>query len=282
MRIGLIQTKQNRLYNFIEREEHLTAEEAKKLQDEMIEQNLSLIREAKDLNVNVIVTSEAINFPGQPEKIEGDYKGLVPTKEDNFFRILSEEAKSANAYLIAGVYYREGSKLYNGAFVYGPDGDLRGIYQKIHLAGSENDYLTPGEDYLTIDTEYGRLGVLICYDMQFPEAVRELVLRGADIVLCPTWGWEQIYGHARAYENGIYAASAMAIPYWMDIEGLRNPSEVISPVGEILVRGSYTKTGVIICDLNPYDCKEMRESRIRERHPNTYLRIAAEKGAYNE
>jgi len=134
--------------------------------------------------------------------------------------------------------------------------------------------LTPGKEYLVMDTEFGKIGVIICWDMQFPEACRELVLRGAELILCPTWGWEQIYGHSRAYENGVYVASAMSVPFREDITGIRNPSEVISPKGEILASGSRSKAEVVTCELDIRDCKEFKELRMSNRHPETYKQIS--------
>ncbi len=100
--------------------------------------------------------------------------------------------------------------------------------------------------------------------MPFPESARKLSLLGAELIVCPTWGWEAIYGHARAYENGVYAAAAMAVPYWMDIEGLRSPSEAIAPDGTVLVSGSRKEKGVYLCEMDIRDCKPYRELRLGE------------------
>lgn len=72
--------------------------------------------------------------------------------------------------------------------------------------------MCPGNEFKVFDTDIGKVGILICWDMQFPEAARILALSGADIIICPTWGWENKYGICRAYENGIYVVAAMAIP----------------------------------------------------------------------
>lgn len=109
--------------------------------------------------------------------------------------------------------------------------------------------------------------------MQFPECGRILAAKGADLILCPTWGWEAIYGHARAYENGIYAAAAMAIPYWMEIEGIRNPSEVVAPDGRVLCQGERDKEGYWICEFDLKECKEYKKIRMHHRRPETYGEI---------
>ena len=70
--------------------------------------------------------------------------------------------------------------------------------------------------------------------------------------------------------NAYLVAGAMAVPYEMDIEGLRTPSEVISPEGEIIIRGPNKEAGVVICEINPLDCKSIKEMRIGDRKPATY------------
>jgi predicted amidohydrolase len=95
-------------------------------------------------------------------------------------------AQRLGIYLVAGIAERSGGRLYNAALIAGPDGYL-GTYRKLHLWGDENLFFEPGDLGLPLfDTEFGRLGVAICYDGWFPEVYRLLALRGADIVAVPT------------------------------------------------------------------------------------------------
>ncbi|MCH1999483.1 hydratase, partial [Achromobacter xylosoxidans] len=95
-------------------------------------------------------------------------------------------AQRLRIYLVAGIAERSGGRLYNAAIIAGPDGYL-GTYRKLHLWGDENLFFEPGDLGLPVfDTEFGRLGVAICYDGWFPEVYRLLALRGADIVAVPT------------------------------------------------------------------------------------------------
>lgn len=107
MRIALIQTMQNRLYNFIDPTDSFSFEEASNLQKDMVNQNIKLIERAIEQECDLIVTTEAINFPGQPEKQKGIYEYLLPSKETAVFERLSELAKKGNTYLVAGLYHKE-------------------------------------------------------------------------------------------------------------------------------------------------------------------------------
>ena len=101
--------------------------------------------------------------------------------------------------------------------------------------------------------------------MQFPETARSYALQDADMILCPTWGWESLYAQARAYENGIYVAATMAVPEWGDIEEIRKPSQVIAPNGNILGEATRNKSEVLLVDLpNIRDCRDSRSLRIRD------------------
>ncbi|MBK0419608.1 hypothetical protein JD276_11245 [Leucobacter sp. CSA1] len=84
-------------------------------------------------------------------------------------------------------------RLYNSAMVVGPEGVV-GNYRKNHLWNLENEIFTPGDTgYPVFDTLVGRVGILICYDIWFPEAVRSLVLGEADVICLPT-NWVPIEG----------------------------------------------------------------------------------------
>ena len=116
-------------------------------------------------------------------------------------------AQRLGIHLVAGIAERDGGRLYNSALVAGPQGYL-GTYRKLHLWGDENLYFEPGDLGLPVfHTEFGRLGVAICYDGWFPEVYRLLAMRGADIVAVPT-NWVPMPGQT---PDGPAMAHALAI-----------------------------------------------------------------------
>ena len=183
----------------------------------------------------------------------------MPTNEEARFAAI---AAKYGVMILAGLARKENGKLYNSTVFWGRDGRIKDVYHKIHLAGDESEIFTPGQTLHTIDTEFGRIGMAICWDMQFPETARNLAKMGTDLIVCPTWGWEWIYGPARAYENGIFVAAAMAVPYWMPIEDLRRPSMVVSLDGKILAEGPTDKAANVYCEINDIHCKQSREFRL--------------------
>ena len=87
------------------------------------------------------------------------------------------------------------SRCFNTSLLFGPNGDRLAVYRKIHLFDvdvpggvtiRESDSIAPGEDIVVAETELGRIGMSICYDLRFPELYRALVDRGADIIAIPS------------------------------------------------------------------------------------------------
>jgi hypothetical protein len=115
-------------------------------------------------------------------------EALAETIPGPIARRLRRIAATANVHVIAGLIERDADsgRLFNSALLMGPDG-LAGLYRKIHLAGEDRAWATPGDRGLpTFDTPFGRVGILIGYDALFPEAARALAIDGADIVACPS------------------------------------------------------------------------------------------------
>lgn len=284
MKLALIQTKQNELYNFpgIRKFEK---NEALRLRNEYMDEVLRLTEEAAKKGADLIVTTEAVNFSGHFSKVKAKYSDLyremekienavqndrqkdVPAEKSDADIPQDEESRFAaiaanyHVMILAGLVRKENGKLYNSTVFWGRDGKVIDVYHKIHLAGDEPEVFVAGDRLHTVDTEFGRIGMAICWDMQFPEMARNLARKGCDLIVCPTWGWEWIYGPARAYENGIFVAAAMAVPYWMPIEDLRRPSMVVSPDGRILEVGPTDREAIVYCEIGNIHCKESREFR---------------------
>lgn len=250
MKVALIQTKQNRLYNFIDSQTYFTKAEALRLQQEMLEQLFSFTSRLEP-GCDLIVTTEAVNFCGEGSALPGDYASYIPRyAQDGLFERLKAAARNADAWLVAGIYNRRTGwdgveKCYNSAFIYNRQGELAAIYDKIHLTDGEKENLTSGSLPVVVETDMGKMGVAICYDMQFQDVCRGCKDMGADFMAVPTWGWEAGYGYQRIREIRIPVMAAMAVPYWMNIEGERNPSALIDHNCHILAEGRRDRAEIV-------------------------------------
>ncbi len=140
-----------------------------------------------------------------------------------FLTELKNLALAYGIYIVAGsVPEKFEASIYNTSFVFDPKGETVARHRKMHLFDinveggqrfMESDVLTPGENFTTFDTPWGKLGLMICYDIRFPELARLLALQGAKGIIVPaafnmTTGpahWELSF-RARALDNQLYMA----------------------------------------------------------------------------
>lgn len=100
--------------------------------------------------------------------------------------------------------------VYNSMNFISDKGELIGTYAKSHLFAGENIHFTPGEDFKVYDTELGKVGLLICYDLEFPEPARRMAVRGAEVVIAISANMGAFYAphdhfaKCRAMENCSY------------------------------------------------------------------------------
>ena len=117
---------------------------------------------------------------------------------------LSELAKRRSAYVVAGIYEREGPVLYNTSVLIDRKGTLVGRYRKVYLPRGELEGgLTPGSSYPVFRTDFGTVGMMICYDVFFADPARALATAGAELILMPIWGGDLTLAKARAIENEV-------------------------------------------------------------------------------
>ncbi|PKW16207.1 putative amidohydrolase [Saccharopolyspora spinosa] len=155
---------------------------------------------------------------------------------------LVRACRRASTVAVVGFLETDGDALYNCAVTLGPDGVL-GTYRKQHLPYLGADrFVEPGrgEAPRVVTTPIGRIGVMICFDLRFPESARVLALQGADVIAMPTaWPQDAVFlaehvTRVRALENLVYLAVA-------DRAGDENgtaflgQSQVVSPAGEVLI-----------------------------------------------
>ena len=154
--------------------------------------------------------------------------------------LLAQRANEYGVYIAFGMVTKEKveSVLYNSAVLVGPDGELLDVYNKIHLRGEERMAVREGYKLPVIPTEIGNLGLMIGYDLAFPEVARSLSLDGADI-LCVMANWEasqidewKTYTRARAYENSVFIAAANRVGEDVTLN-FGGESMIVGPRGQI-------------------------------------------------
>lgn len=124
-------------------------------------------------------------------------------------QFLGNIARKHNLYIVAGILERKADVVYNTSVLVDRMGNLAGKYRKISLPREEIDGgITPGDSLPVFDTDFGRIGMMICWDVSFPETARTLAQKGAEIIFLPIWGGNLTLTRARAIENQVYLVSS--------------------------------------------------------------------------
>ena len=210
---------------------------------------------------------------------------------------LSQLAAELEVVVVASLFERRAAGLYhNTAAVLDADGRLAGVYRKMHIPDDplyyEKFYFMPGDlGFRALDTRYGRIGVLICWDQWYPEAARLAAMDGADILLYPTaigWhpsekaevgerqrdAWRTVQrGHAIA--NGIYVAAVNRVGFEGSAgQGLEfwGSSFVTGPFGEVLAEASVADEEILVveCDLRAMEETRRNWPFFRDRRVDAY------------
>lgn len=220
------------------------------------EKNLTTVANLlKDIDAELIVLPELFNT-GYTflDKIELNNLSEITTGPTfNFVLKLARQHECAFAY---GFAEKDNDMFFNSAALVAPDG-LVGIYRKSHLYFEEKKLFTPGNTgFQVFDYKNTKLGLLVCYDWIYPEAMRTLAIKGAQIILhcanlvmpyCPE-------AHkTRALENGVYIIMANRIGE--EKRGERSykfigQSEIVAPRGEILYRAN-DEACMHVADIEP-------------------------------
>ena len=200
--------------------------------------------------------------------------------------MLSKRAKDYSVHIAFGMGLKERveSIIYNAAVLIGPEGEYIGSYRKVHLKGEEKLAFRNGYRFQVWDVEFregpGRVGLLVGWDLAFPEAVRSLVLDGAEIIaMCANWELDEnpqwrAYNVARACENGVYIAAANRAgeePSYV----FCGDSMLVGPNAELYTNLEDPQEGYAIATIDLDDVRRAREASqiLQCRQPATYRNV---------
>lgn len=181
---------------------------------------------------------------------------------------LKELALNYKVNIIGGsVANRKDGKFYNSSFVYSRSGELVYEYDKVHLVPmlNEHDYLAGGETVPEVfELEGIKMGLIICYDLRFPEIIRSLALDGAQVLhIVAEWPaartrhWK-VLQIARAIENQMYVVSANRVGEYAGVE-FAGASMAIDPWGDVLLEGSEEEEETLSISLDLEKVESVRK-----------------------
>lgn len=244
--------------------------------------NIAIERGAK-----LIALPELFNVCGAPQLMRKNAEPIPGPTSD----MLCAKAKEGHVYILGGSFGESSDiteKFFNTSILIDPSGKIIAKYRKIHLYDveigkqvviKESDAFERGDKLVTAETEYGTVGLTICYDLRFPELYRGLTLKGAKIIFVPSAfmnatgkdHWEPLL-RTRAIENQVFIIAPDEIGPIPGTQTLRyGRSVIIDPWGTVLAKAPDTE-GVITAELDfDYLMKVRKElPSLAHRQPEVY------------
>ena len=241
-----------------------------------VDANLASVREALPR-----VAAQGANLAVLPEMWSSGfaYRDLnrLALRTEGIVAELLELSARLKLVIVGSMPEPHGDKVYNTVYVI-DNGTLAGLYRKIHLFSllGEDRAFSGGDSWLLADTSIGKIGVIICYDLRFPELTRRLAVEGAQVICVPAqWPkprqehWRTLL-RARAIENQLFvvACNTCGTVGKLDFFGM---SMIIDPKGELLAEGGEGE-GELVAEL---DLQAMNDWRAQipcfnDRRPECY------------
>ncbi len=257
----------------------------------MLDKTLPFIDKAGKAGVQMLCLQEVFNTPYFCPAQTPNWYDAAEACPGPLTNLFSEYAKKYSMVIVVPLYEREMAGVYyNTAAVIDADGKYLGKYRKQHIPQTngfwEKYYFKPGNlGYPVFKTQYGVVGVYICYDRHFPEGARLLGLNGAEVVFNPSatvaglsqylWKLEQ---PAHAVANGYFvgAINRVGTEAPWNIGKFYGSSYFVDPRGNFLVTASEDKDELVTADLNLDMIEEVRRvwQFYRDRRPETYQDLA--------
>ncbi len=244
---------------------------------ENLQQSIQAVKEAALQNADLILFPEVQLtefFPQYPGQEVSRYR---ISRDSKILQAFCDAARENHIMVVPNLYLYENQKPFDASFLIQKDGKIAGIQKMVHVAQAnqffEQDYYTPSDDgFHVFDTEYGKIGIVVCFDRHYPESIRTESLMGADLILIPTvntkaepsemFEWEL---KVQAFHNSVYIAMCNRVGTEGRME-FSGESVVIDANGDTIIKAD-DKAQILYADI---DMKQA--GQIRSRRPYTNLR----------
>lgn len=239
-----------------------------------------------------LLTTQLLSIPGTPTEPAKAMRSLLDHTDD-YIRLFKTLAKETGVHILGGTHPTEADsgRLRNTAFFFTPAGDV--IRQdKIHLTPWEAEYweMEGGDRLAVIETPKAKMGILVCYDSEFPELARILCDHDVDVLLVPA-STEDKRGFirvrdccaARAIENQVYVVQTGTVGLLPRVAAMRTntskatihtPSDYPFPWDAIATEAEFNEESIILADVDLNLLQEVRErgsvTNFRDRRPELY------------
>ena len=257
--------------------------------DKNLEKSVRLIEMAAERGARVICLQELFSALWFPKDSNPENFDLAEKIDGKIITTIRDVAKKAGAVIIAP-FFEEGidGVYYNSAAVIDETGKLLGIYRKVHIPQidlyEESYYFSGGDrSFPVFDTSFGKIGIQICWDNFYPEGIRTLALKGAQIVFAPTAAafasherWRTILS-ASAIVNGLYVFRVNRVGN-EEKHNFYGESFCLNPLGEMIESPSGMGDGIyeVPIDLSILEKVRRDYPYLKYRRPELYGEVAGQ------
>ena len=249
------------------------------------QQGIKAVKEAAKHGAKIVCFAELAFTPFYPQvPASGNIIDLAEPIPGPTTEIFSELAKQLGIVLVLNLFERDGDRTFDTSPVINFDGKILGKTRMVHITEyeffHEQGYYHLGDKGVPVfETKFGKIGVSICYDRHYPEYMRALAVKGAEVVFIPQAGsvgeWpEGLYEaemRVAAFQNGYFTALCNRVGKESKLI-FSGESFVCSPTGEIITRAKKGTDEILYCDINLDEVKKShaRQLFFRDRRPEVY------------
>ena len=238
------------------------------------------MKRAASLAADLVVLPELFSTGYQFRSRAEARKLAEPARGSLAIRAARDVAHRTGAYLVGGFCEAAGRRVFNSAFLAGPEGPVR-VYRKVHLFWDEKDAFDPGDRPFAVhDIGCAKVGLMICYDWAFPEAARSLALAGAQVIAHPAnlvLAYCQQVMVTRCLENAVFAVTANRVGSEKRTATrltFTGRSQITGPGGEVLAAGHERNVDARTVEIDPGRALDKRytpkSDRFQDRRPRMY------------
>jgi N-carbamoylputrescine amidase len=264
-----------------------------------LDRAVARVKEARRAGADVVCLPELFRSQYFCQREDASLFDLAEPVPGPTTEALGRAAKETGAVVVAPIFERRAPGLYhNSAAIIDADGQVRGLYRKMHIpddpAFYEKFYFTPGDlGFRAFDTQAGRIGTLICWDQWYPEGARLTALQGAVILFYPTAiGWhpheKEAFGagqrdawrtiqRSHAIANGVYVAAVNRVGHEKPVPGgagleFWGTSFLADPFGVVVAEASTDKAEIVVGEVDLARLEDVRRNWpfLRDRRIDAY------------
>lgn len=242
-----------------------------------LNKSLQKIEESKQKGADLVLFPEVQLTEFFPQYPGQDVRKYAVSLDDEIVKKFCETCRKNEISAVPNLYLLENGRTYDASIFIDKTGAIKGVQKMVHIAQAEQfyeqDYYTPSDEgFQVFDTEFGKIGIVVCFDRHYPESIRTETLQGADLILIPTvntkaepsmmFEWEL---RVQAFQNSVMLAMCNRV----GIEGnmhFSGESIVIDAKGEVLAKADDTEQ-IVYVDIDMQEAKKIRNAK-----PYTQLR----------